>query len=406
VLVVPWVAVAMTTTSRGHYVYLLEVAALGLLALFLWRRSPAFLRSRWVRAADVVLWNAVLAFLLAEILVRIFLASGQAPAWLESTPDTVRYRLDPRIEWLGTLPNSLGFYDEEFTEEKRPGVVRIAVLGDSYTVGLVPYAENYITIADVAMGSKVELLNFGVSHMAVRQYLEILISDGLRFKPDLVLLSLYMGNDIRPDPPRGLLSYTGSRSLSAIRILWIVLTEGSPYRSALRLNDQGVLRYLPDGTPIELPMMSEEKYLAREWKHLRRVFRPPQSRRMKRAWRDTDRAMEELMALCREQDIPVVATLAPDEIQVAPALLAEVTTHYGADPSDFDLDYPRRRLKARLEQLGVSVLDLTDPLRQAERGGPTYRLRAVHWNQRGNEAAARALVPWLRQQVEHLVQTD
>jgi hypothetical protein len=172
------------------------------------------------------------------------------------------------------------------------------------------------------------------------------------------------------------------------------------------MNSQGVLRFEPDGTRVELPVMSVEKHLSREWKHLERIFRPPQSRRMKRAWHDTERALGEIVDACRERNIPVVATLAPDEIQVVPSLLGTVTAHYGADPSEFDLDYPGRRLQARLEELGVPVLDLTDPLRQAERGGSTYHLRAVHWNRRGNEAAARAVAPWLREQIDRRVHTD
>jgi hypothetical protein len=400
VLVLPWIAVALTSTSRGLYVYLAEVAGLALIAYALFRLRPAFLRSRWVRSAEVVLWNGLVIFLLAEILVRVYLASGSAPPWLRSSPDTVRYRLNPASDWLGTKPNSLGFYDTEWAEEKGLGRLRIVVVGDSYIVGIVPYAENYLTRVDDALGDGIELLNLGVVHMAVRQYLEILLSDGLRLGPDLVVVSLYVGNDIRPDPPRGLFSEVGSEALSAARVLWAVFVEGSPYRSALAMDSQGLFRYETDGTRVEQPVMSVEKHLAREWKHLEALFGPPQTRRMKRAWADTEAALEDLVGICQERGIPVVATVAPDEIQVVPELLETVTSHYRADPSRFDLEYPNRRVAALLERLGVPVLDFTDPLRRAERVAPTYHPRAVHWNRHGNAAVARALAPWLRDRVE------
>jgi hypothetical protein len=403
VLVLPWIAVALTSTTGGLTVYLVEGAGMAGVAYALLRFRPGFLRSRWVRGAEVVLWNGLLIFLLAEIVVRLYLASGSGPGWLHSSPDTVRYRLDPGSDWLGTRPNSLGFYDVEWSERNSPGVIRVVVLGDSYTVGLVPYAENYVTRVDEALGERIEVLNLGVVHMAVRQYLEILVSDGLRFDPDLVVVSLYVGNDIRRDPPRGFFSEVGSEALSAARILWTVLVEGGPYRSALAMSSQGLFRFEADGTRSEQPVMSVEKHLGREWKHLERVFRPPQTGRMRRAWRETETALEELVGICRERGISIVATIAPDEIQVVPALLETVTAHYDADPDQFDLDYPNRRLSGVLERAGVPVLDFTEPLREAERKAPTYHPRAVHWNRHGNAAAASALAPWLRTQIDRLV---
>ena len=196
VLVLPWIAVALTSTSRGLYVYLAEVIGLAAVAYALFRIRPRLLCSRWARVAEIVLWNALLVFLLAEVVVRVSLATGSAPRWLRSSPDAVRYRLDPSREWLGTRPNSLGFYDTEWPEEKAPGIPRVVVLGDSYAVGLVPYEENYVTLVDDALGEGAEVLNLGVAHTAVREYVEILLSDGLRLDPDLVVVSIFIGNDI------------------------------------------------------------------------------------------------------------------------------------------------------------------------------------------------------------------
>jgi lysophospholipase L1-like esterase len=403
VLVLPWIAVASTRTSQGLPIYLGEVAGLVGIVFVLLRVSPSFLRSRWARVAEVVLWNGVLIFLLFEGGMRLYLASGAAPGWLQSSPDTVRYRLNPGNAWLGKQPNTLGFYDEEFAESKPPGIVRVVVLGDSYTVGLVPYTENYVTRIDDALGDRVEVLNLGVVHMAVRQYLEILVSDGLRFDPDLVVVSLFIGNDIRRDPPRGLFSEVGSEALSAARVLWTVFAEGSPYRSALSVNSHGLFRLEADGTRVEEPVMSVEKHLRREWKHLDALFGPPGTDRMRESWSDTEAALGELVEVCRARGTPVVATLAPDEIQVTPKLLNTVAAHYSADPARFDMDYPNRRLGALLERLSVPVLDFTPALREAEREAPTYHPRAVHWNRRGNDVVARTLVPWLRDQIETLV---
>ncbi len=98
----------------------------------------------------------------------------------------------------------------------------------------------------------------------------------------------------------------------------------------------------------------------------------------------------------------MVATIAPDEIQVVPALFERVTREHGEPTSAFDLEYPNRRLAALFAELGVPVLDFLAVLREAEAIAPTYHLRAVHWNRHGNAAVAAALAPFLAAQLEAL----
>ncbi len=162
VAVLPWVIVCLWKTRDGAAIYAAGVLLFGAVAWMLSRLSPGWLRSRAFRAGELVLWNLVLAFVTLEAGVRLYIAFGQPPAWPTPEPDTVLYRLDPSREWLGRPPNSRGFYDEEFVEHKRPGVTRVVALGDSYSVGTVPYAENYLTFVDEALGDSVEIFNLGV----------------------------------------------------------------------------------------------------------------------------------------------------------------------------------------------------------------------------------------------------
>ena len=396
-LVLPWLVVCFWKTSHGATIYVAGVFLIGLLALALVRWP---VQARWAQAGEVVLWNGVLAFLLVEGGVRAYFALGQPPAWLTPEPDTVLYRLDPAGEWMGFKPNSRGFFDGEFSETKEPGVIRVVSLGDSYTVGVVPYPENYLSIVDNEFGDAVEILNLGVVHTEVPHYLEILRSEGLRLKPDVILVGVYIGNDIQPASARGLFSRAGSKALSAARMALTVVRFGAPYRQASSLSS--FFQSEPDGTKVELPGMTVDRYYAREWKHLLRLFRPPESPRMKRAWRDTTHAVEQLAGFCQEEGIPLLATLAPDEIQVSPTVFRETLSRYDADPNDFDLDYPRRRILDKLKALSVPVLDFTEPLQKAEREASTYHLRAVHWNGHGNAVAATALTPWLSKQLAGL----
>ncbi len=253
-LVVPWLAVVLRGGRNGALTWAV-LAALGLLLVFvLRRRSPVWLRSLPVRAADVVCFNAVVALVAIELALRAWIAFGSPPAWLSSTPDTVHYRLAPSQAYFGTTPNSGGFYDEEWTPKAAPGVRRVAVVGDSYTVGMVPFADNYVTVADERLGPEIELLNLGIVHTAVPEYVQVLRSEALRLEPELVVLGFYIGNDIHEDWATGFFSSAGSKALHALRVLLLVSRSSEPYQQVF--SGESMMREEPDGTRTELPLMT------------------------------------------------------------------------------------------------------------------------------------------------------
>jgi hypothetical protein len=400
VTVVPWIAVCSMDTRHGLRYWLFFVAVGVLCGWLLRRLAPAALSSAPARALDLVAWTLLASFLGIEVGLRVWAAVGDPPAWLDVSPDSVRYRLTLDMEWLGTRPNSRGFNDVERAQEKRPGVIRVAALGDSYTVGMVPFGEGYVARVDEALGPGVEVINLGVVHTAVREYEEVLRSEGLHLHPDLVLLGVYVGNDVRQDPPRGPFSPVGSKAVMAGRVLARLWTSGSLYPIALQ--QDLLLETAPDGSRVERPLQTVEHHLERSWGRIDRLLRAPERGRMRRAWRDTEDALRDLVRLCRERGLPIVATLAPDETQVDDELFRSLLAANGARAEDFDRGYPNRRLRERLEALGVPVLDFTPALRAAEAHAHTYHLRGVHWNAHGNAAAADALAPWLADRIAEL----
>ncbi len=101
------------------------------------------------------------------------------------------------------LSNDLGFRDESHTELKPAGETRILVLGDSIVAGLWIEKDRDIYPALLeeklrAEGKKVEVLNFGVSGYNTQQEVETLKEKGLRYSPDIVLLT-YCLNDTYAD---------------------------------------------------------------------------------------------------------------------------------------------------------------------------------------------------------------
>ncbi len=97
--------------------------------------------------------------------------------------------------------NSSGLRDRDFQMEKPEGVYRVFVLGDSVAFGDGVAAEETFSkrLEEVlsARGLRVEVLNGGIRGYNTYQEAILLKEIGLRYRPDLVLLS-YVGNDAEP----------------------------------------------------------------------------------------------------------------------------------------------------------------------------------------------------------------
>lgn len=119
------------------------------------------------------------------------------------------YRFDPKLGWsnapgtVGTFRrrefefpvriNGFGMRSREVNLEPSPGVLRVAVMGDSFVWGLgVPEEERFTDLLNIP--DKLEVLNFGVSGYGPVQY-SLMLDDVMRFKPRLLLVSFCLEND-------------------------------------------------------------------------------------------------------------------------------------------------------------------------------------------------------------------
>lgn len=100
--------------------------------------------------------------------------------------------------------NSLGWRDVERAYAKPSGMVRIAVLGNSWTEALqVPQENTYCAVLEQKLagracfaGKRVEVLNFGVAGYSTGQEFLALQQEVWKYQPDVVLLALYPARDI------------------------------------------------------------------------------------------------------------------------------------------------------------------------------------------------------------------
>ncbi len=158
------------------------------------RRPRGLLRNLALAVASVLLF-----FVLAEGLATLLLGGdGLAPAGMTDAVVGFRLRANHSYTEVGgaeVTTNSQGFRDEDVPDPRPPAGLRIIALGDSSTFGYgVRREETYPALLEGALagrfpGRPIEILNAGTPGWSSGNGLAFLVSEGLSWKPDIVLVS-------------------------------------------------------------------------------------------------------------------------------------------------------------------------------------------------------------------------
>lgn len=395
VVIVPFLAAALLTPSEPEPLLIGGLVVAALAGLWLERLASPAVRSaagasRPLRALDLALWYLALTGLLLEL--SLVAASHVVSSPLLTPPNAksrerVRdFRFGPYVPYLGGRTNSRGYHDTDWVTPKPPGTFRIVALGDSFHFGIVPYAENVLTLLEEELtrrcGRPVEVANMGIAGTAPIDYLFVLNDEGRHLEPDLVLTGVFVGNDIgvarsgsRLRPANWLTYAVADRLYQLARERWRKPAPGG---------EEGVK---PVGNP-----MSAERYLERVIEEYLPVIPAADSPGQDRRYADVHSVLARIGALAGGHHAVAVY---PCEAQVDPDLLARACAAAGVAPGDVDPEGPGRRLVEHLRGAGVPALDLRPVFVARRDEGPAYEPNESHWNARGNRLAATALADWL-----------
>jgi len=369
----------------------------------------------------------VLAFGVAEVGLRVVGFSHPLPYY----PDEFcGARLQPGFRgWWSKEGaaeisiNSFGFRDREHSSEKPAGVIRVAVLGDSYIeafqvaqsamFGSVLERELNARAADVGIEQSFEVLSFGVSGYSTAQELLALRQHVWQFDPDIVLLAFLPANDVRgnsrelePDDCRPFFDRVDGElvpdfSFRDDQVYQYSLTSGYRFKTAV-INASRVAQLLyavRNRTPTKgsaAEGASTEVGLDDE------CFRPPQTDEWESAWVLTERLIEQFDREVSEHgsQLAVAVLTASQQVDPDPAARRAYADRLGVE----DLGYADRRIAELGERVGFPTIILSEPLGDfAERTGrfvhgfPNTAPGQGHWNEDGHREAALACVAPLLQ---------
>jgi hypothetical protein len=317
-----------------------------------------------------------------------------------TTPDF----LGPRYSITGNFSDFVNrrFFDARIFN-KNPKVFRILGIGDSFSEFFKGEKLNYHDILEKQLNNlnhdkKYEVVNAGISNTGPGYYWNTLEKYGDSFKPDLVLIEFFIGNDFlemkfdtkrvglfinEPVHPKwGLLTYLRLKNLWIYqfgRAQWIA------WRNSLSKGK---------GT------FSEEEFdrveIARLW-----IFEKSKRDEFNKLWnRDSD-VLSKMITWCNQRKIPLVIVIIPDQIQIDADLRESLFKKFNIPANSIDLYYPNRQLINYLEARHVHYLDLTKPMQEAAQSQTLYLVRDTHWNFAGHELAGNMISDYL--QTNHLV---
>ncbi len=317
--------------------------------------------SRWLLAAAAT----GLALLLAEGVLRLDyrrkvaeVLAGRSEEELitRAAPPPLLYRLKPGIPGV---TNAQGFRDLERSELKEPGVLRIAVVGDSLTMQMtLPFEELWVRrleelLAHRLPGRRLELLNFGITGYGTYQQAALLEAEVPRFEPDALLWQFHYNDAADP------------------------VIDGA----------NGGL-----GIYYGRPRFYLRRHFQRRFSHWRqrRAARgltglPPELRQQLFYWERMEVALDRVRRLAHERDLPVYLFVFPRWPE------GDDWSRYGAPALA-----AHRRLVARFEELGFATLDLL-PLLAATDSAPLREAPDDPWHpgREGHRWLAERLADWL-----------
>lgn len=412
----------------------------------------------------LALFTLAAALLLLEGLTRLL--DLAAPA----EPTGNFWRIDPQTGWslqpgaagrwfnpafeydVPVAINSQGLRDVERTGYDKPeGVFRILLLGDSYVEGLrVPLEQTFGKTLEAALnasapaGLRYEVINAGVSGWGTDQQLLWLRDEGANYRPDLVLLSFFPGNDFQnisealevanmgrvqkpffqrtadglalryhpfdpeavPQPAPAeraeIVPTAAAQRLAGLRA-WLsqhsalhrfvatTLDEAAP-ELALRLAGWGW---------IDAPLATATAAMGPGYVPVAYgIYHQP----LEADWSEAIALAGELVQAMRDETEAMGAPLAvvslPAPEQVYPERWQRILASYPAmQASQWDLEQPSRAAAQMAQQAGVPFLDLLPSFQQAAATSsePLHLRVDGHWTPAGERLAGEATADFLRQ---------
>lgn len=327
----------------------------------------------------------------------------------------------------GFITNSQGFVSPEVRYAKDPDTIRIVFIGDSFGVGIVPYQKHFIRVLEKKLNEegqlakRVEVVNLSAPAIGPTVYERLFSLEAIKYHPDLVIVSFFVGNDFNDDVySAGPSKMNQNEFTSNVAKNWktyALVTNlikvklqnpGAVAPASLAQKDptngQVLGTYTGEGLEsydFTIPSIPIVKYMEiLSWKM--RLF-DPRDTSAEPAIQSTEKTLQTLIADAQTAKVPLYVVVIPDELQVNDQVFGALTTSTLADPH-YDITAPQRRLEHLFNAEQVPFLDVLPIFLQRTDKEVLYHPQDTHIDTLGNavvgEALYQTLLPKLQNEVK------
>lgn len=338
----------------------------------------------------------------------VFLVLEGGLRLLGFTPRRTMNQFDSTLGWTKTPSTSLRRHTSEFDVtlktnsrglredesvgyDKDPGVTRILMVGDSFTLGYT--VERADTLSQLlaarmlAEGRNVQVINGGTEGYSTDQEVVWLMTEGVKYSPDVVVLQMFE-NDIFWNGQSSYLRYPKPK-----------LRADLPPKIALKgltpLFDPGQEPWLERKTALgnlfgglfagpQVPMLKGPRPLPAEWAPRIRDDEGD-------GWAETKAALRAFRVVAQDMGAKPLVVVIPEKAQVDPAARRAIADAIG-DPN-YDPNRPYNGMVAAAKEAGLPVVEPLAAMVAASDGGERqlYFARDWHTNATGNRVIAETI---------------
>lgn len=378
--------------------------------------------------STLILIGFIVAFLLLEVLLRLMGARPQTYlrkfsqyhpiiGWVK-TPN-VEGEFIRGTQKIHAKFNSRGLRDMEYEYEKSDSTFRILVLGDSFTEGYdVEFEELFTEILEKNLntylqksGYRAEVINAGTGGYSTDQEYLFYLVEGYKYSPDIVLVMMYMTNDVYYNIQNHYGNY--AKPLMVIRndslllsnlplpeprhpesiknifrnlALYPIVTNLIFARFPSLTDWLGKIGFISRSTMEHLTYQDKANPQAPAFPPSFKVYNRIDDDEMKQAWKITEKILTEWNDSCSKRHSRLMLFSIPDKFQIYPSVWESTQKAYQVNDSLWNPDKPDEWLKAVSSRLGIPALFMKDYL--AEMQIKDYLYGGIHWNANGHKIVA------------------
>jgi hypothetical protein len=359
-----------------------------------------------VRKASLLVFGCSCGLLLGEVALRLFGYAGDSER--DHRVFEPRYGAVPKDSWIWNFEidprrhQAVDLRGQFVPLAKPPGEMRVLFIGDSATEGaFVEAAQAYPAVFGRALAGNVSAINAGVWGMTTIDEYHLLADKLLPLRPDVVVLGLFMANDINMNLGHRELARGDRSGLDWLRghsalvhfvfLRLLALSARGSQPSAA--NERGWL-------PVELSLVDQRGlHLLSYPEGELATYVVPESRLVAHAYEVLARVLRDLQALGKAHGFKLRVLLIPSPSRVLarlailhyPSLLAELTARgVSIAPGDIDVDAATRRVLGLCERLALACVDPTPELQRL--GARAFFPHDEHPTAAGHHALAQALL--------------